>query len=257
VPLRSLQLVLQYDGTEFSGWQRQARARTVQAVLEQSLARLTRKRLRVRGAGRTDAGVHALGQAADVQVPERWRPAELQRALNAVLPADVRVIATHEMVESFDARRHATSRRYSYWIGTDAGSESPFRSRTEWPVRTPLDRAVLDECAEQILGEHSFRSFAVRGTAREDDEHRCIVAAASWRSRTGGLVFTVEANRFLHHMVRFLVGTMVEFAIGRRTGESWADIMAAEDNSRASKPAPAHALFLERVLYPPHLYVSA
>lgn len=257
MPLRSLQLVLQYDGTEFSGWQRQARARTVQSVLEQALRRLTRKRLRVRGAGRTDAGVHALGQAADVQVPERWTATELQRALNGVLPADVRVVAAHEMVPSFDARRHAVSRRYSYWIGTDAGSESPFRSRTEWPVRAPLERAVLDDCAEQILGEHSFRSFAVRATAREGDEHRCTVVDASWRARPGGLVFTVEANRFLHHMVRFLVGTMVEFANGRRPGESWAEVMAAEDNARASKPAPAHALFLERVLYPPNLYVTA
>ena len=229
----------------------------MQAVLEQALARLTRKRLRVRSAGRTDAGVHALGQVADVQVPARWTASELQRALNGVLPDDVRVVAAHEMVESFDARRHAISRRYSYWIGTDAGSESPFRSRTEWPVRAPLDRAVLDECAEQVLGDHSFRSFAVRGTAREEDDHHCVVVDASWRTRPGGLLFVVEANRFLHHMVRFLVGTMVEFAAGRRAGESWGEVMAAEDNARAGKPAPAHALFLERVLYPPHLYAPA
>lgn len=256
MPARAIQLVLQYDGSGFNGWQRQADARTVQGVLEEALAGLTRARVGVRGAGRTDSGVHALGQAADVRVPERWTPVELRRALNAVLPADVRVAAAHDMQSDFDARRHALSRRYSYWIGLDAAAESPFRSRTEWAPKQRLDLAILDACAAATVGEHSFRSFAVRGTAPAHDPHRCIIHEAGWRERPGGLVFVIEANRFLHHMVRFLVGTMVEFAAGRRAGEKWQDVFAAEDNSRASAPAPAHALFLDRVLYPAELYLT-
>lgn len=254
---RAIQLVLQYDGSGFSGWQRQADTRTVQGVLEQTIAGLVQEKVAVRGAGRTDAAVHALGQAADVRVPERWTPAELLRALNAVLPRDVRVSEAYEMRDGFDARRQAVSRRYSYWIGTDAGAESPFRRRTEWVVRLPLETAMLDSCAAAMVGDHSFRSFAVRGTAPDYDDHHCIVHDARWRDRPGGLVFFVEANRFLHHMVRFLVGTMVEFAAGRRVGEHWRDVVGAEDNSRAAPPAPAHALFLERVLYPADLYVDA
>lgn len=255
MPDRSVQLVLQYDGSGFSGWQRQAAARTVQGVLESAMARLTQMEVSVRGAGRTDAGVHALGQAADVRVPERWTASELGRALNAVLPDDVRVVAVHEMRDHFNARKDAISRRYSYWLGTDRAAESPFRRRTEWGVNWPLDEAMLDRCAAAITGDHSFRSFAVRGTAPAHDPHRCIVGYARWRERPGGLVFEIEANRFLHHMVRFLVGTMVEFASGKRLDDSWEAVMDAEDNSRAAPPAPPHALFLERVKYPEDQYV--
>lgn len=254
MPDRSVQLVLEYDGSGFSGWQRQAAARTVQGVLEESLARLTQTQVSVRGAGRTDAGVHALAQAADARVPGQWTAAELRRALNAVLPGDVRVVEVHDMHDNFNARKDAISRRYSYWIGTDAAAESPFRRRMEWAVRWPLDGAVLDDCATSIRGDHSFRSFAVRGTAPPHDPHRCTVLAAQWRERPGGLVFEIEANRFLHHMVRFLVGTMVEFASGKRPGDSWEAVMGADDNSRAGPPAPAHALFLESVKYPAELY---
>jgi tRNA pseudouridine38-40 synthase len=256
VPARPVQLVLQYDGSEFSGWQRQAegRGRTVQGVIEDAVARLFQERVTVRGAGRTDAGVHAIGQSADVLVPEQWELAELRRALNAVLPPDVRVDAVHEMRSGFDARRHAVSRSYSYWVAPETEVESPFRRRSEWAVRWRLDDRVLRSCAEAIVGNHSFRSFAVRGTAPPTDDHRCTVLRANWRGRPGGLVFEIEANRFLHHMVRFLVGTMVEFATDRRGGESWRDVLAAEDNSHASAPAPAHALFLERVQYPADTY---
>jgi tRNA pseudouridine38-40 synthase len=258
VPLRPVQLVLQYDGSGFSGWQRQeeGRGRTVQGVLEEAAARLFQQPVTVRGAGRTDAGVHAIGQAADLLAPARWSVPELQRALNAVLPADVRVSAAYEMRSGFSARRHAVSRCYSYWVVPGTKVESPFRRRSEWAVRWPLDVRVLRGCAEAIVGNHSFRSFAVRGTAPPTDDHRCTVTRAVWRERPGGLVFEIDANRFLHHMVRFLVGTMVEFAAARREGESWDEVMAAEDNSRAAAPAPAHALFLERVEYPPEAYAA-
>lgn len=247
--------MLQYDGTEFSGWQRQASGRTVQGVLEEAAARLFQQPVSVRGAGRTDAGVHALAQSADLLVPGKWERDELQRALNAVLPADVRVVAAYEMQSGFNARRHAVARSYSYWVGVGS-LESPFTRRTEWTVRWPLDADVLRTCAAAIRGDHCFRSFAVRGTAPETDDHRCAVTRSAWRERPGGLVYEIEANRFLHHMVRFLVGTMVELAAGRRAGTAWDEVVAVEDNAAASPPAPAHALFLERVQYPASAYAT-
>ena len=253
---RTVQLVLHYDGSGFSGWQRQPEQRTVQGVMEAALERLCGTPIGVLGAGRTDAGVHARGQAAGVRVPERWSPAELRRALNAVLPGDVWVAAAHEMRADFHARYSAVARRYRYYVGTDEEAESPFRRRFEFAVRRPLDRGALDAAARQLVGDHSFRAFAVLGTAPPDDDHRCDVRTTRWADRPGGVVFEIEANRFLHHMVRFLVGTMLDIATVRRSPNDLRTLLTAGDNREVSAPAPAHALFLEEVRYPPESYVS-
>lgn len=251
-----MQLVLHYDGTGFSGWQRQPDRRTVQGVLEETLTRLFAEPTPVLGAGRTDAGVHARGQAAGVRAPARWTPGSLRRALNGTLPADVWVAAVHPMREEFHARYSATGRRYAYQVGTDEASASPFRRRTEWSVIRELDRGALDLAAALLPGAHCFLGFAVRGTAPAADEHLCTIGEAAWRNVPGGLVFEVEANRFLHHMVRFLVGTMMDVALGRRPLEEFAALLEARDNSTVSAPAPPHALFLDQVRYPPDLYLS-
>ena len=251
-----LQLVLHYDGTGFSGWQRQPDRRTVQGVLEAALARICAQPVAALGSGRTDAGVHARGQAVGVHVADKWQPATLRRALNAVLPADVWVADVHAMRDEFHARYDAVARRYSYHVGTDEDSASPFRRRTEWSVRRELRRQALDDAAALIRGEHCFRGFAVRGTAPADDDHRCIVAHSAWRDRPGGVVFEIEANRFLHHMVRFLVGTTIDIALGRRPLGDLEALLQATDNAEVSPPAPAHALFLDRVTYPAALYLS-
>jgi tRNA pseudouridine38-40 synthase len=253
---RTVQLVLHYDGARFAGWQRQAAARTVQGELEAALERLCRTHVPVVGAGRTDAGVHARGQAAGVRVPERWTPTELRRALNAVLPRDVWVCAAHAMRDEFHARFSAEARRYAYRVGTDEDAMSPFRRDRELAFRRTLDAAVLDAAAASLVGDHCFRAFAVKGTAPEDDPHRCIVRSAEWRPRAGGLDFVVEANRFLHHMVRFLVGTMLDAASGRRAPGDVVRLLGAPDNSEVSAPAPPHALYLDGVIYPAHLYLS-
>ena len=257
MPTRTLQLVLHYDGTSFSGWQRQPDRRTVQGVLEDALARLCAAPVAALGSGRTDAGVHARGQAVGVRVPERWSALALRRALNAILPHDMWVAAAHSMHEQFHARYSATSRRYSFYVGTDDAAASPFRRGTEWALAKPLDRAALDAGAALIAGEHCFRAFAVRGTAPADDEHRCRIIEARWRDRDGGLVFEIEANRFLHHMVRFLVGTMTDAALGRRPVDDIIGLLAATTNDDVSAPAPAHALFLDVVRYPAELYQAA
>lgn len=254
---RTVQLVLHYDGAGFSGWQRQPDQRTVQAVVEQALERLCGSPIGALGSGRTDAGVHARGQAAGVRVSERWDAPRLRRALNALLPDDVWVAAAAEMRPDFHARYSATSRRYSYRVGTDDEARSPFRRRYEHAVPRPIDRAALDAAAATFVGEHCFRAFAVQGTAPAHDEHRCTVHQAVWRDRPAGegVVFEIEANRFLHHMVRFLVGTMLDVATGRRPLADVPMLLAASDNREVSAPAPAHALFLERVAYPPELYL--
>lgn len=256
MPERTIQLVLHYDGGAFAGWQRQTSARTVQGELERALARLCATEVPVLGAGRTDAGVHARGQAAGVRVADRWTAPELRRALNAVLPDDVWVAAAHEMRPEFHARYSATARRYSYLVGTSEDAWSPFRRRYEWAHPRPLDAARLDAEARAIQGEHAFLAFAVKGTAPPSDDHRCRVHEARWRAREGGLAFEVEANRFLHHMVRFLVGTMVEVAEGRREPGTVARLLAAVDNRDVSPPAPAHALYLDQVAYPSDLYLE-
>ena len=254
---RTVQLVLHYDGAAFSGWQRQPGERTVQGVLEDTVARLCGTRIPVIGAGRTDAGVHARGQAAGLRVPEKWSGQALRRSMNAILPDDVWVAAAFEMRDEFHPRYSAISRSYSYFVGTDDLASSPFRRTHELVWRKPLDPKRLEDAANAILGRSCFRAFAVKGTAPERDTHHCTVTRAVWQGREGGLVFEITADRFLHHMVRFLVGTMLEIGEGRREVEVMKELLESADNSEVSQPAPPHALFLERVEYPTDLYLRS
>lgn len=257
---RTLQLVLHYDGTAFAGWQVQPGQRTVQGELERVLAGLCGGPVRVTGAGRTDAGVHARGQAAGVRVPAHWTAEKMQRVLNEKLPMDIWVVGAHEMVPAFHARFSATGRRYSYTVGLDAGARSPFRRRWELQWHRDFDRAALDWCAEQLVGRHAFFGFAVRGTAPESDDHISEIRLARWRAVDEGdvrrLVFDVAANRFLHHMCRFLVGTMLQVASGARPREDFPALLAAPTNDEVSPPVSGCGLVLEAVQYPPELYLD-
>ncbi len=257
-----MQLVLHYDGTAFAGWQLQPGLRTVQGVLEETLGRLHGVPIRVTGAGRTDAGVHARGQAAGVTVAPHWEPQRLRRVMNQQLPADLWVASAHEMRPDFHARFSAVARRYRYTLGTRPEAASPFRRRWATPYEgTPLDRETLDWCAARLLGTHVFRGFAVRGTAPAEDDHRCTVTLARWvdaaPDEPGDLVFEIQANRFLHHMVRFLVATMLETASGKRTREAFLTLLVAETNDEVAPPAAPTGLSLEEVTYPADLYLPA
>jgi len=253
---RTLQIVLQYEGSRFAGWQRQLSERTVQGVVEEAVERLCGTHVTVNGAGRTDAGVHALGQSASIRVPERWTAPAMKRALNAILPDDVRVSRAFQMSPGFHARFSALSRSYRYLVGTDEEAESPFRRGRELAWTRPLDRGLLDSIAAQIQGDRCFRGFAVKGTAPADDNHHCIVREAQWVDRMGGLAFVITANRFLHHMVRFLVGTMLDVASGKRDVDVIHRLLTADDNGEVSAPAKAYGLYLESVEYPHELYLA-
>src|SRR4030081_2482962 len=226
---RSVQLVLHYDGARFSGWQRQPGERTVQGVLEAAVSKLCGEPVTVVGAGRTDAGVHARGQAAGARVPAKWAAPALRRSMNAILPDDVWIAAAFEMRDEFHPRYSAISRSYSYYVGTDDLASSPFRRTHELAWKKPPDFARLEVASRAVGGEHSFRAFAVKGTAPDRDDHRCTVASAGWRKREGGLVFDITADRFLHHMVRFLVGTMLDVGEGKREPEVMANLLQQED----------------------------
>lgn len=251
---RTYLAILHFDGSGFVGWQRQKAGRTVQAEIEAVLEKLNGRRTPVHAAGRTDAGVHAKGMGVSLTVPAKWSGGTLRRALNALLPRDCWIERMDEMLPGFHARKSATARRYHYLIGTDEASASPFRRPYEWALARPLDRTALDRGAEQIRGRYEFRAFAAKGEARP--HYRCDVRLARWTDRDGGVRFEIEADRFLHHMVRFLVGTMVDIGLGRRPVDDMSVLLARSDNEETSPPAPPQGLYFIAAEYPKECFVD-
>jgi tRNA pseudouridine38-40 synthase len=231
-------LLLEYDGTDFAGWASQPGLRSVQETLEGALGTVLRRELTLTVAGRTDRGVHARGQVAS----HDGDPAPL-RNLNALLPEDVAVLASEPAPDGFDARRDARSRTYRYRVHT-RGAPSPFeRRRALWWPR-PLDRDGLDRCAAALAGTHDFTAF----TPSETDHVRFErdVLRAEWLDEPGDvLAFWIEADTFMRHMVRVLVGTMLEGI----EPERFAELLEGRTRSEAGATAPAHGLYLEHVTY--------
>ena len=241
--------IVQYDGGGFAGWQRQSSERTVQGVLEDSLKRITDGHRVTHAAGRTDAGVHALGQVVSFQVPDKWSAPELHRALNAVTPPDIWIADLGEAPADFHARKQAVARRYRYVLGCGPEAASPFRRPFEWALRKAVDFDVLKAAAACFVGEHDFRSFSSVG--QEKPHYRCRIVAADWQQRpvAQGFIFHIEADRFLHRMVRFLVGMMVDVGRGKRSIDDIAALLSAADNAEASPPAPPEGLYMVGALY--------
>jgi tRNA pseudouridine38-40 synthase len=253
---RTFLATLQYDGTGFVGWQRQPVGRSVQVEFERVLERLFGRRTVAHAAGRTDAGVHAVGQGVSFSAPVSWTESSLRRALNGLLPRDCWVEAVHPMEPGFHARKSALSRRYRYDIGLDEASASPFRSPFEWALGKSLDLELLRAAARTVRGEHDFRAFA----AKADKPHyRCHLVLAEWEMRVAGrgVSFQVEADRFLQRMVRMLVGTMVDIGLGRRPLEDMTVLLYRGDNQETSPPAPPQGLYFAAVTYPPELFAAA
>lgn len=253
---RTFLALLQFDGRHYVGWQRQRTGRSVQGEVERVLERLTGTPVRAHAAGRTDAGVHAEALGVSFELPERWNDLAVRRAMNALLPDDCWVAGVHPMRAGFHARRSALARRYRYVIGTDDAAASPFRRPFEWALGRPLDLPALTAAAAAITGEHAFEAFAVRG--QEKPHYRCRVRTAAWRPRAAarGVEFRIEADRFLHHMVRMLVGTMVDIGLGRRPPGDMRRLVESTDNGDTSPPAPPEGLYFVSALYPPSAFAA-
>jgi len=235
---------VEYDGAAFHGYQVQPAHRTVQGVLEAQLARLFDRSVRVIGAGRTDTGVHAVGQEVAFEAPPSWTAARLEQALAGVLPADVAVHRPRPAHLDFHPRFQATGRRYEYYLGR-AG---PLRAARVWTPPSPPDVDLLVEAATLLPGQRSFAALSRAG--QPDIGTVCAVETAQWTStKLGDLRFTIVADRFLHRMVRYLVATLVDVARGRRTLEEWRTLLE-QGEGRPPEPAPARALYLTGVRYP-------
>lgn len=243
-----IRLTLHYDGSAFHGWQVQSEHRTVQGDLEAALSRLANRPCAVIGSGRTDTGVHATGQVACVDVPPGWRAENIRRALNAILPHDVWIEAAAETALDFHPRFDAVRRTYRYEVGLRAESASPFHLRWCWPLGESIDRDLLQRAADVVVGEHSFEAFSKTGQPERGD--RCHVFHANWSNTRLGVHLTITADRYLHRMVRYLVGTMIDIARDRRRLHEMARLLANDPDVTTSPPAPAHGLFLHRVEYP-------
>jgi tRNA pseudouridine38-40 synthase len=250
---KRIAFTVHYDGRPFFGWQLQPDQPSVQGELERVLSRLFDFPARVIGSGRTDRGVHATGQVAAVDAPPRWEPPELRRALNALLPDAIWIERAAEVAADFHPRYDAVSRSYVYRVGLAEISASPFHAGWCWPLGRALDQQSLATVTPQIVGDHSFLAFAKAGQEERGD--RCIVHAAAWRPWAElGIELEITANRFLHHMVRYLVGTLVEIGMGRRPRSDLERLLGGSAKLETSPPAPAEGLFLSRVAYPPGSY---
>ncbi len=251
----NFRLTLEYDGAGFAGWQLQAGAvRTLQGELETAIARVTGVRVRVHGAGRTDAGVHAEGQVASVALATELGAAVLARALNAVLPDDLAVVAAECVADAFHARHHARAKHYRYRIWNGA-HPSPLRAARSWWVKPALDTAAMQAAGALLLGTHDFASLQAAGSDVVSTRRtltRCDVervGLASDPEARGEIEIQVEGSGFLRHMVRILAGTLVQVGAGRREASSLSAMLAARDRRAAGITAPAQGLTLVRVSY--------
>ncbi|MBP6673440.1 MAG: tRNA pseudouridine(38-40) synthase TruA [Bacteroidetes bacterium] len=241
---RTIKLTIEYDGTEFVGWQRQPNGRTVQQEIERALQTITREDSGIVGAGRTDSGVHARGQVASFKTDSGLSPNDLKRALNGNIPNDI-VIRDAEVVDDeFSARYSAVSREYRYYINT---VPTAIDRNFCWECAYQMDIGTMNRIAASIIGIHDFQSFCKSDS--EVEHYRCEVFESDWSIDGTKMIYHVRANRFLQGMVRALVGTMVNIGRGHTQESEFSSIMVAKNRSKAGQAAPAKGLFLERVTY--------
>jgi tRNA pseudouridine38-40 synthase len=237
--------VVAYDGTDYGGFQRQANAPTIQAALEAALAQVTQEAIGVLAAGRTDAGVHAVGQVIAFDTAWRHGLGDLQRALNAVLPTDIAVRGVGEAAQDFHPRYDARSRRYRYTL-YNAPVRCPLARRYSLHVVTPLDVAAMRSAARSLVGEHDFATF---GRPPQGQITVRRVLAAEWNGELPGLTFDIEANAFLYRMVRGIVGTLLQVGRGEMSVGEFSAVLASCDRGRAGPTVSPCGLCLMEVKY--------
>ena len=243
---RRYKAVVEYDGTDFAGWQRQPGQRTVQGVLEEAIREMTGESVFVRAAGRTDAGVHADGQVATFDLELNIPPHGFLRGLNSILPADVALVDVALAAPDFDARFSARGKVYRYTVWAHF-VRSPLHARRTWHVRQPLDLEAIRAAAAGLIGEHDFRAF--RASDCERRTTRRIVRRIEVDRQGARLTIEVEATAFLKNMVRILVGTLIDVGRGRLTPEAVSRMLETGDRAAGGMTAPPQGLTLLRVIY--------
>ncbi len=245
--MKNIKMIIAYDGGNYNGWQLQAADATIQGAIESALGRILNLPTRVIGSGRTDAGVHALNQVAHFATESTLELASLHRGINSLLPPDIVIKEMTEAPQDFHARYSARSRVYQYLIWNNR-MRSPFYRRFSWQVHDGLDVETMRQTSGCLMGWHDFASFQGSGSMCRTSERE--VMRFTVRGRSGGwIIFAIEANSFLRHMVRNIVGTLVEVGRGGMTSEEFRAILDARDRSRAGITAPPQGLFLKEVRY--------
>lgn len=242
----NIKLTVEYEGTNYHGWQVQPNGASVQAVLERAVSTFLGTPTRVIGSGRTDAGVHSLGQVVSFRAEKECTPHRTRRALNALTPADIAIKEVAVVADSFDARRDARSRVYEYHI-LNRPVASPFYRNRAWHLHQALNLEAMRAAIACLLGEHDFTSFRAAGCDAAHPVRK--VYRVGLEARGELLVFTIEATAFLRHMVRNIVGTLVEVGRGERSPESFRGLLEARDRTQAGETAPACGLYLVEVNY--------
>ncbi|OGW37063.1 MAG: tRNA pseudouridine(38-40) synthase TruA [Nitrospirae bacterium RBG_13_39_12] len=255
--MRKIRLLLEYDGTDYHGWQIQNKGLTIQGIIEEGVFRITGEQTRVVGASRTDAGVHALGQVAAFRTKSRLEPEKIKSALNAVLPYDIRILEASEADDSFRPIYGAVKKSYFYLI-SNQGETSAFLYRYTLLVKQPLEIKSMISAAKLIVGKHDFSAFKGVGSSIKDpvreifslDINRLESIGFMTSNMKGDFVrIGIEANGFLRHMVRNIVGTLVEIGRGRFSAEKMPEILKSRDRRLAGPTAPPCGLFLEKIVY--------
>lgn len=242
--MRNFKLTLEYDGTDFHGWQKQPGLRTVQGALDDAVADLFGRSVQVNGAGRTDAGVHALGQVANFVADTRMTAEQIGKALATRLPEDIQVYRVREVDLDFHARFSAKSRRYTYYLRTEP---TAIWRRFAYVVATPLDVEAMQSGARHLLGEMDFTSFTPSRTTGTPT--LCRVIKAEVKDEEEIVAIEIEADHFLHNMVRVIVGTLIEVGRGRFRPEHMEEILRKKDRAAAGPTIPPNGLFLMEVVY--------
>jgi tRNA pseudouridine38-40 synthase len=242
--MRNIKLIIEYDGTDFSGWQVQPGQRTVQGVLEQKLSEMLEGPVTLHGSGRTDAGVHAKGQVANFLTDKTLPLQAFTLGLNSALPRDIAVRTAEEMPEAFHARFDATARLYHYRMVSE---RSPLQERYAWRMTYQVDPAILHAVASRIIGKHDFQALTC--AQAETDNFVVDVQQSEWKIESGQFTYVIKADRFLHNLVRILVGTMVDMARGKIDPDELESIIASKDRTKAGKTAPPQGLCMMEVVY--------
>jgi tRNA pseudouridine38-40 synthase len=245
--MRNIRLLIEYDGTNYQGWQVQPKGPTIQGILEEKIGLLTGERVHLIGSGRTDSGVHALVQVANFRTQSKMDAGSIQKALNSLLPLDIVIRKVEEIDEGFNSRKNSRSKVYEYRI-LNRELRSTFHRGYVWHIPQKLNLIEMEKATQGLIGEHDFSSFRSVGSPTRTTIRRVI--RAEWKKGSDGLIlFEIEANGFLKQMVRAIVGTLIEVGRGKISAKELQKILESQDRKKAGPTAPAQGLFLKEVKY--------